>query len=294
MRFSSFFMPLYGLMLAIAPLGLAHAETNLDKPAIEQIVHDYLLNNPAVLKKALTNMAEKEQEIVAESIKTTLKESRKEIFGNKKDPVIGNPNGKVNVAYFFYYQCGYCKKMSDTNKAIFTKDGLARVTLKDLPILGPESMIAARGALAAHRQGKYEQFHHLMMDMRGPISEPRMMTLASTIGLDSEKLKKDMNDPVIINELKAHRDLAQKLGISGTPAFLIEDTLFPGAISAEDMRYAIQKAASKKATTPKKQRIDPPFLLVGGWDPQPPIFTNQLINNEKQKHLINKSRINHC
>jgi len=138
----------FGLLPAVAR---AQAAPALDKKAVEQIIHDYLMQNPAVLHKALEKAAAYAEATETEKQQQALRDSYKELFANSNDPVTGNPKAKVNMAYFFDYQCGYCKKMADTNKTFFAKDGNVRVVLKELPILGPASVTAARAALAAQR-----------------------------------------------------------------------------------------------------------------------------------------------
>ena len=196
MRLPKIYISLFCLTMMALPLQSPRAESApdklpLDKAAIEQIIHDYLLNNPDVLKEALGKVEAHAQAAAEETQRDAIAKAKNDIFGNKNDPIFGNEKGQVNAAYFFDYQCGYCKKMAETNKNIFTSNGKARVVLKDLPILGPDSMTAAKAALAAKRQGKYEQFHYMVMDARGPFNETRLMTIAATIGLDAEKLKKD-------------------------------------------------------------------------------------------------------
>lgn len=225
---------------------MAGTPAPVDKAAVEKIVHDYLMDHPEALRAALDNMQISEQKVENEAATNKVKGLRNQIYGVKGDAETGNPKAAVEMAYFFDYQCGYCKRMTETNRSMFTHDGPVRVIMKDLPILGPDSVTAAKAALAAKKQGKYEQLHYLLMDLHGPINEDRIMTLAATLGMDQERLKKDMADPAIERELAEHRRLAQNLGINGTPAYVIEDTLIPGAISADDMRKVIAEAAAQK------------------------------------------------
>ena len=124
-------------------------------------------------------------------------------------------------------------------------DGKVRLVMKEFPILGPQSLQAARAALAAARQDKYEDFHFALMTQPGDMSDAHIQTVAAGVGLDVERLWQDMRDAEVEAILRRNFDLAEALGIKGTPAFVVGRTLVPGAIDAEAFRQLIAEARAR-------------------------------------------------
>jgi len=120
-----------------------------------------------------------------------------------------------------------------------------KLVYKEFPILGPESVVAAKIALAAHRQGKYEPVHAALMAHKGSFDQAALLDLAASAGADREKLAADMQDPAIQGLLRANEALAGALGISGTPGFLFGKQLVPGAISLDDMKKMVSSARAQ-------------------------------------------------
>ena len=149
------------------------------------------------------------------------RQKQDQIFNNPADPVIGNPQGDVTVVEFFDYRCPYCKRVTDSlmHAVEGRSERVGRATRR-YPILGPESLVAAKIALAAHRQGKYEQVHTAFMAHKGSFEQAALLDLAASVGADPTKLVADMEDPAIQGQLQANDSLAAALGITGTPGFL--------------------------------------------------------------------------
>lgn len=154
----------------------------------------------------------------------------KNLFHQSGDPVAGNPKGKVTVVEFFDYRCGHCVEMDPIIRHIMGNNAQVRVVYKELPIRGKSSELAARAALAAHQQGKYQALHHTLMTTSQPITEQYIMEAATSHGIDTAQLKKDMYSETINKQLRHNESLANQLGIDGTPAFLI------GATNAQNMQ----------------------------------------------------------
>ena len=149
-------------------------------------------------------------------------------------PVGGNPHGDITVVEFFDYNCGYCKKVSGGLKELAARDPNVRIVYKEFPILSQESTAAAKAALAARRHGKYEEFHYGLMAAE-KTDDAAIQTLATKLGLDYSSLNKDMADQKWDAQLARNHQLANALGINGTPAFIIGDSLIPGAVDAEKL-----------------------------------------------------------
>jgi protein-disulfide isomerase len=242
-------VPWVALTIA-AGLALAGAAGAADAPkafspeqekAIREVVRDYLVNHPEVLVEAIQALQEKQQAAEKDQRQKALAAYRAELEQDADSPVAGNPKGNVTIVEFFDYRCPYCKSVSDRLFDTVKADGNVRYVLKEFPILGPESVVAAKAALAARKQGKYVEFHRALMAVRGNLDENAVMALAKTVGLDAKRLRDDMDGPAIAASLDRNLKLAQALKIDGTPAFVVGDQLVPGAVSTEALKTLIDQ-----------------------------------------------------
>ena len=232
-----------GLLAAIPGHLVGAAEIPSDqRQAIEGIIHDYLLKNPDVLIEALRGAKDKlKREADGEATKV-LNERANEIFDDPATPVGGNPKGNINIVEFFDYRCPYCKEVQPTLQTVLKQDHELRLVYKEFPVLGPASVVAARAALAAQRQGKYEVFHTAMMATKGQITDDTVYKVAEGVELDVGRLKQDMAAPEIQQEIKANLALAVALNIRGTPGFIVGKKIVPGALDLDTLREMIAKA----------------------------------------------------
>jgi len=212
---------------------------------IESIIHDYLLQHPDVLIEAMRAAEEKVKTEAGEKAQQALVARRREIFDDPETPVGGNPKGDVTLVEFFDYRCPYCKQVQPRLKELLAGDHQLRIAYKEFPILGSVSVAAARAALAAHRQSKYEAFHDAMMAASGQITEDTVYQVAGAVGLDVDRLKRDMSSPQIDAALKANHALAEALDITGTPGFVIGDQIVPGAIELSSLKDLVAGARRK-------------------------------------------------
>jgi protein-disulfide isomerase len=227
---------LVGAMLLL-PLGAAAEEalSPAQEQAIEKLVHDYIMEHPEVILDSVRAM-ETRQQATGETEQQAAIIANKELLVNDPTaPVAGNPDGDITVVEFFDYRCPYCKSMAKAFITALEADGNVRIVFKEFPILGPESDFAAKAALAAARQGKYRDFHAALMEHKGQLGNDTVLSLAGDVGLDLDRLRKDMIDPAIAQSIRRNHELAGVLKISGTPAFIIGDRLIPGAMPMEEM-----------------------------------------------------------
>ena len=187
------------------------------REAIEGIIHDYVLKNPDVLIEALQNAQDKLNHEADAKATKVLSERASEIFDDPATPVGGNPKGDVNIVEFFDYRCPYCKQVLPALQSLLKEDHELRFVYMEFPVLGPASVVAARAALAARQQGKYEAFHTAMMATKGQITEDTVYEVAGSVGIDVDRLKQNMNAPEIDQALKENLTLAKALNIRGTP-----------------------------------------------------------------------------
>lgn len=160
-------------------------------------------------------------------------------------PVSGNPKGDVTIVEFLDYNCGYCKRTVDAVKKTVADDKNIRLVYMDMPILGPGSVTAATAALASVKQGKYDEFHYALMKFKGRLAEKSIFKVAEEVGLNIDDLKKEMQAPAIRDAIQRNISIARSLNITGTPAFLINDTKIPGAISEAQLAQAVSEARQK-------------------------------------------------
>jgi protein-disulfide isomerase len=224
---------------------LAADFTPEQRQAIEAIIHDYLTKNPEVLLDALQAAEDKLKNEARAKAAKALVARRQEILEDPESPVGGNPQGDVSLVEFFDYRCPYCKQVEPALETLLGEDRQLRFVYKEFPVLGQDSVIAARAALAARRQGKYEAMHRALMAMKGQINEATVYKTAESAGLDIERLKGDMAAPEIERELKANLQLAEALDIRGTPGFVIGSEIVPGAIDLGTLKALIAAARQK-------------------------------------------------
>lgn len=229
-------------LLLAAPAGAEDRFDAKEKAEIEAIIHDYLVENPEVLVKAFDTLERRQQAAEAAQTDAAIEKRHAAIYDNPMDFVAGNPEGDVTIVEFFDYQCGYCKRSFEPLMDFVEKDGNVKLILKEFPILGPGSLEAAKAAIAAKKQGRYLEMHSALYEHKGGLDEQAIMEIAEEIGLDGEKLKADMNDPAIADMVSQQYDLAEALGIDGTPAFIVGGTLYPGAADAARLQQMVDTA----------------------------------------------------
>ncbi len=228
-------------VLATRPAAAADFTTE-QRQAIEAIVRDYLSNHPEVMLDALQAAEDKIKTDAHDKASAAVVTHRRELLDNPDSPVAGNPKGDVSVVEFFDYRCPYCKQVEPSLEALLGQDRQLRLVYKEFPVLGPASVTAARAALAARQQGKYDVFHRAMMSLKGQIDDAAVFKVAASVGLDTERLKRDMAAPEIDRILRDNQKLADALDISGTPGFVIGNEIVPGAISIDEMKALIEAA----------------------------------------------------
>ena len=189
--------------------------------AVRKIVRDYLMEHPEVIGEAIEALREKMMAQAESEAKKAIEARKDEIFSQADDPVAGNAKGDVVVVEFFDYNCPYCKVVLDPMLDAAKADGKVKVVFKDMPILSEDSVTAARVALAAKKQGKYDEVHRALMKFRGKLDEKAIFRLAGEAGANVEQIKKEMMAPEIEAQLNRNKDLAHALGVTSTPSFIV-------------------------------------------------------------------------
>lgn len=232
-----------GLFL-IAP-GIATAGEAPDpalRQQVETIIQEYLRAHPEAVVDALREMERRSRQAEAQRAVEAIKANAAALFQDPASPVGGNAKGKVTLVEFFDYQCGYCKRVAGELTKLLAADPEIRFVYKELPILGPVSVFAARAALAAVPQGKYAAFHEALMLTGDRLTEESVISLANGVGLDVAKLKTNMQGQAVADQLAATATLAEALGIRGTPALVTPAELYPGAADLPTLKALIARA----------------------------------------------------
>lgn len=197
---------------------------------IEKIVREYILQHPEVLMESVRTHQERERVEAQHRSKDAVAKNRRELFDEASSPVTGRADAEIAIVQFFDYKCGYCRRVSPTVAKLLDSHKNVRIIFKELPILGPESQMASRAALAAAKQGAYAAFHQELMALNGPITPGTIEDSGRKLGLDVAKLKTDMTSKEVDAILMQNQRLASAIGIQSTPSFVIGGELISGAM----------------------------------------------------------------
>ncbi len=214
------------------------------RQAIEAIIRDYIADHPEVVIDAIQAYQAQMQREQQQQAEAALQESEDDLLNDPRTPVAGNPDGDVTIVEFFDYNCGYCKQVLPSIQTLLETDENVRYVFKEFPILGAGSVVASRAALAVWNLSpeKYLPFHVALMNSRGSVSEQHVFGVAEQVGVDPEALKAEMQEPEIDEKIRDNIALGQRIGIRGTPAFIINDQIVPGAVSLDALRDLVGAA----------------------------------------------------
>ena len=245
------------IVLAAGPTASAEGFNDSQKAEIEKIIgeylqgnpefiREYLLENPEILIEVSTKLRARQIQQERESAAVAMSAHKENLEHHPMTPVTGNPDGDVTLIEFFDYNCSFCKRSFSYMREIEKTDPNLRVVWKEYPVLTgrtPTSLTAAKVAMAADRQGKYIETHRALMGVRGALTSDRQVfELAEGVGLDMNRLKKDMEAPEIRNYLTETLQMGEALQIQGTPTFAVNGSLIGGAVPKEVILAVIAAA----------------------------------------------------
>ena len=220
------------------------AAQDLGEADVKRLALEAILENPEIVMQAVDILREREAAEQAEAAQAALAEERGALESGDNAPVLGNPEGDVTLVEFFDYNCPYCRRAAQDVHALLEDDPELRVVFREWPILGDDSVEAARASLAAEMQGGYEAFHLALMAGSGRVDAAAIDAAAEEAGLDLERLRADMQAPEVEAHIAESTKLAEALGITGTPAFVIGDQVVPGAVPADDLAALVEEVRS--------------------------------------------------
>jgi protein-disulfide isomerase len=233
-----------GLALLSAPaLALDLGKmTDEERALFREEVRSYLMDNPEVIMEAVNALEERQAAAQAEADLTLVSDNAQAIFDDGFSYVGGNPDGDITLVEFMDYRCGYCKRAFSEVEKLLETDGNIRFVVKEFPILGEQSMLASRFAMATklvEGDDAYKSVHDALMTFNGDITLPALRRLAESFDLNAADIEARIDDEEITEQLRTTRALAQQLRISGTPTFVLEDEMLRGYIPFDQMELIV-------------------------------------------------------
>ena len=221
-----------------ALIGAAAAAQDFTEDQIKQLALEAILERPEIIMEAVALLEQRDRD----RRRAAASGAAQALASDPSSPILGNADGDVIIVEFFDYNCGFCRRAGPALQAVLARDSNVKVVMREWPVLGEASVYAARAALAARMQGKYEAFHWGLMASAGRASEASVLRLARSLGLDMEKLAIDMQSAAVNAHLQQTRDVAGSIGLTGTPAFVIGDHLHPGLLEQDQLEALIAQA----------------------------------------------------
>ena len=241
---------LAGTALALATTLPAAAEmTAAEREAFRAEVRAYLLENPEVLIEAMNELEMREQIAAAERDKQMLAEQSEAIFNDPASWVGGNPEGDITVVEFIDYRCGYCRKAWQEVDALVAQDGNIRFVLKEFPILGEQSVLSSRFAIAVlqlHGGEAYKKAHDALLSLRSDATPEALAKVAEEMRLEPQPILEQMQSDAVTKVIQDNHRLAQTMDISGTPTFVVGGTMVRGYVPLEGMQQIVEEQRKAK------------------------------------------------
>jgi protein-disulfide isomerase len=221
--------------------------TEGERAALHAEIRAYLLDHPELLMEMLQILEQKKQATAAVTDQQLLAANADAIFDDGFSWVGGNPEGGFTIVEFLDYQCGYCRRAQPEVEELLASDGNIRLIVKEMPILGPGSDLAARAAVAtliSEGPEAYAALHGRLMRLKGQIDDVSLDKTLEDAGLDPAAIRAAMEDPEVDRRIAATRALAETLQISGTPTFVFDDRMVRGYVPLEQMRNLVGELRS--------------------------------------------------
>lgn len=232
------------VLVLMMPFAVAADDMNEDR--VRELVLETIRQNPEIVMEAVEILERRQVEEQAAAKADLLSDQRELLERDTNAPVLGNPEGDVTIVEFFDYNCPYCRRTKPEMQALLESDPNIRLVFREWPILGEGSVFAAKAALAARNQGQYEEFHWAMMGMRGRAEEASVLRIAKEIGLDTDRLRRDMEAAEVAEHIATSMQLTKTLGFNGTPSFVIGDNLVPGFVEKARLEYIVAQTRAER------------------------------------------------
>jgi protein-disulfide isomerase len=237
------------LMLSAPALAFdMEAMSDSERTAFRAEIRAYLLDNPEVIMEAVAALEEAQNQAQAQSDIALVQANAADIFDDGYSWVGGNPDGDITLVEFLDYRCGYCRRVHGEVAQLLESDGNIRLIVKELPILGEQSLLASRFAIAAKQvagDAEYKVLNDALMTMNGDVSETSLRRLSDTLGFETDAIIAAMDSDAVTQEIARTRALAQRLEINGTPTFVMQDQLLRGYLPLDQMQALVADLRSR-------------------------------------------------
>lgn len=239
---------------AMAEKQPASSGTPITREELPALVKQVLLSDPTIMSEVVEKMQANQEGMMVAKAKEEIAKNKKELFSDPTSPTVGPANADVTFVEFFDYHCGYCKQALTSVSRLMDSDKKVRFIFKEYPILSEDSRLASKAALAVYRldKDKYFDFHKAMFAVNGTITENVILAEAKKLGIDEDKLKKEMSHPELEAILDKNRQLGATIGAVGTPSIIIGENFYPGALPFEAMQRAVDEARNPQKADEKK------------------------------------------
>lgn len=218
-----------------------------ERAIFREEVRAYLMDQPQVIMEAVNQLEARQQQDAAQADLILVSDNAEELFNDGYSFVGGNPDGDITLVEFLDYRCGYCRKAHTEVAKMLETDGNIRLIVKEFPILGEQSVLASRFAMAVKQIAGdeiYKAVNDALMTLPGEISMPTLARLGKTYGLDMALVEDAMNGPDIADQLAQTKALAQRMRITGTPTFVLQDEMLRGYLPYDQMMLIVNDKRS--------------------------------------------------
>ncbi|WP_299748668.1 DsbA family protein [uncultured Tateyamaria sp.] len=244
-----FFRPLaaasFAMALALPAQALDLSQmTDEERQIFREEVRAYLMDNPQVIMDAVQVLEQRQAAAQAQADLSLVSDNAEDIFNDGFSFVGGNPDGDITLVEFLDYRCGFCKRAHGEVAKLLETDGNIRLIVKEFPILGEQSLLASRFTIATKQIAGSEAYKNIsdaVMEMSGEVSIRTLRRMASTFGLDAEAIEAHMESEAVTDEIRRTRALAQRLQITGTPTFVLQDELVRGFLPFDEMQALVDE-----------------------------------------------------
>lgn len=228
------------LALLLSPMALAQ-DAPLQRGDVETIVREYLVKNPEVIREALEELERREVAAASKARSDALSSVADILFESTRQVELGNREGDVTLVEFFDYNCGYCKRAMADMERLLEEDDKLRIVLKEFPVLGQGSVEAAQVAVAVNMVApeKYHDFHRELMSLRGQANKAAALAAAKSAGIDTAKVEETLGKSEVNTAIEEVYMLANRLGLTGTPSYVIGDEVVMGAVGYDQLKGKI-------------------------------------------------------
>jgi protein-disulfide isomerase len=232
-------------LMALTAPAQAFDITNMsddERAALREEIRSYLLDNPEVIMEAVAVLEQRQAEAQAMSDVERVQINAEALFEDANSWVGGNPDGDITLVEFTDYRCGFCRRAHPEVEQLLEADGNIRFIIKEFPILGEESVLSSRFAIAVRQiagDDAYKGAHDLLITYRGPITAEALTRMAEELSLDAAEVLTRMDSDAVTQVIADNQALAGRLQISGTPTFILGDQMLRGYMPLADMQTLV-------------------------------------------------------